>query len=123
MFKLQGKVKVIQDTVQVTEKFSKREFVITDSSSMYPQDIMFQAVQDKCDMLDAVSEGDDIEVSFNLRGREWTSPQGEVKYFNTLDAWRVEGVSGNDEGMSKLEPAPASDIPEPTGEEDDDLPF
>ena len=92
MFKLTGTVKVLNNTVQVSEKFSKREFVVTDTSSMYPQDIMFQATQDKCSMLDAVQPGEQVEVSFNLRGREWTSPQGEVKYFNTLEAWRIEKV-------------------------------
>ena len=90
MFKLNGTIKTIKDTVQVSEKFSKREFVVNDSSSMYPQDILFQSVQDKCSMLNEYSEGDNVEVSFNLRGREWISPQGEVKYFNTLDAWKIE---------------------------------
>lgn len=83
------------ETVQVTEKFSKREFVLTDSSSMYPQDILFQLTQDKCSLIDAANVNDQIEVSFNLRGREWTSPQGEVKYFNTLEAWRIERVGAN----------------------------
>jgi hypothetical protein len=54
MFKLTGVVKVVNDTVQVTEKFKKREFVITDENDMYPQDISFQAAQDKCDMLDGI---------------------------------------------------------------------
>ena len=72
-------------------KFSKREFVITDESSQYPQDILFQSVQDKCSLLDACNVGDVVQVSFNLRGREWTSPTNEVKYFNTLEAWRIEG--------------------------------
>ena len=94
MFKLTGVIKVISNTNQVSEKFSKREFVITDASSMYPQDIMFQLTQDKCSLLDAFMEGQQVEVSFNLRGREWTSPQGEVKYFNTLEAFRVEQSSG-----------------------------
>ena len=83
MFKLTGTLKVIKDTVQITEKFSKREFVVSENSSMYPQEIAFQAAQDKCSMLDGYTEGEQVEVSFNLRGREWTSPQGEVKYFNT----------------------------------------
>ncbi|OFZ54567.1 MAG: hypothetical protein A3D92_10335 [Bacteroidetes bacterium RIFCSPHIGHO2_02_FULL_44_7] len=127
MFKLTGTLKVINDTVQVTEKFSKREFVVTDVSSMYPQDILFQAVQDKCSMLDGFHVQDQIEVSFNLRGREWTSPQGEVKYFNTLDAWRVEKVG---QGMPQggpsemnLDPIPASPSASTDSEEDDDLPF
>jgi hypothetical protein len=113
----------------VTDKFAKREFVITDTSSMYPQEIMFQAVQDKCSMMDGVTEGEQVEVSFNLRGREWTSPQGEVKYFNTLDAWRIEKVGqgmpqGGPSDMN-LDPMPANDIPSASTEsaEDDDLPF
>lgn len=128
MFKLTGTVRVIKDTVQVTEKFAKREFVINDASSMYPQDILFQSVQDKCSMLDGYTEGDNVEVSFNLRGREWTSPQGEVKYFNTLDAWRIEKVGqgmpqGGPSDMN-LNPVPAS-APSASTEaaEDDDLPF
>lgn len=90
MFKLTGTVKLINDTQQVTEKFSKREFVVSETTSMYPQDILFQATQDKCSILDNIKENDQIEVSFNLRGREWTSPTGEVKYFNSLEAWRIE---------------------------------
>lgn len=90
-FQLTGKLKKIDPIVQVSEKFSKREFVITDESSQYPQDILFQSVQDKCSLLDACNVGDVVQVSFNLRGREWTSPTNEVKYFNTLEAWRIEG--------------------------------
>ena len=82
MFKFTGTIKVIQDTQKISDKFQKREFVVTDTTSMYPQDIMFQATQDKCNMLDQFQVNDSVEVSFNLRGREWTSPQGEVKYFN-----------------------------------------
>lgn len=124
MFKLKGTVKVVNDTVQVTEKFSKREFVVTDTASMYPQDIMFQAAQDKCQMLDSIAEGQEVEVSFNLRGREWTSPQGEVKYFNTLDAWRIEQISAQNPSSNAQNP----DLDKiPTGaavtEGDDDLPF
>ena len=93
-YQLKGKIKVINDTVQVSEKFAKREFVVTDEDAMYPQDIMFQSVQDKCSMLDGYNVGDSVEVSFNLRGREWVSPTNEVKYFNTLDAWRIEKSGG-----------------------------
>lgn len=127
MFKLTGTLKVIKDTVQVTDKFSKREFVVSDTSSMYPQDILFQSVQDKCSMLDGFQENDQVEVSFNLRGREWTSPQGEVKYFNTLDAWRIEKVGqgmpqGGPSDMN-LDPIPAAPSASTDNEEDDDLPF
>lgn len=123
MYKLTGTIKVIKDTIQVTEKFAKREVVVSDNSSMYPQDILFQFTQDKCDILDGYIEGESVEISFNLRGREWTSPQGEVKYFNTLDAWRIEKL--NSEGSSGIEvpheqPNPAN--PKDVGA-DDDLPF
>lgn len=94
MFKLQGKIKVIGETIAVSEKFSKREFVLTDESTQYPQHISFQLAQDKCSMLDVYSVGDTIDVSFNLRGRSWESPTGEVKYFNSLDAWKIEKIGG-----------------------------
>ncbi len=125
MFKLTGSIKVIKDTVQISEKFAKREFVVSDTSNMYPQDILFQLVQDKCSILDQYSENDQVEVSFNLRGREWTSPQGEVKYFNTLDAWRIEKVG---QGIPQSGPSEMNLDSKTTGttesdESDDDLPF
>jgi len=128
MFKLIGTVKVLNDTVQVSEKFSKREFVVTDTTSMYPQDISFQATQDKCSMLDAVQVNDQVEVSFNLRGREWTSPQGEVKYFNSLEAWRIEKVGqampqGGPSAMNLDPMVAATTAAVNTTSEDDDLPF
>ena len=105
MYKLSGTVKVVNQTVQVSEKFSKREFVVTESSSMYPQDISFQLSQDKCSLLDGVNVNDTIEVSFNIRGREWTSPQGEVKYFNSLDAWRIDRVNATGSGIPSTGPS------------------
>ena len=132
MFKLSGIVKVVNPTVQVSEKFAKREFVVTDASSMYPQDIMFQSTQDKCSLLDNVQVNDQVEVSFNLRGREWTSPQGEVKYFNTLEAWRIDKVgSTNGTAMPQGGPSAMSldSVSSVTASQanvesaDDDLPF
>ena len=131
MFKLNGIVKLVSPTVQVSEKFSKREFVVTDNSSMYPQDILFQATQDKCSLLDGFQQNDQVEVSFNLRGREWTSPSGEVKHFNTLEAWRIDRVgaaSGNipQGGPSAMTLDPvtqATSTAMNTESADDDLPF
>ncbi len=124
---------MINPTVQVSDRFSKREFVVSDTSSQYPQDILFQSTQDKCSLLDQFQVSDQIEVSFNLRGREWTSPQGEIKYFNTLEAWRIEkvgqGMPAGGPSAISLDP---SDFPSDSGkkaapaaanEEDDDLPF
>ena len=133
MFKLTGTLKVLNPTVQVSEKFSKREFVVTESSSMYPQDIMFQLTQDKCSLLDGYNVNDQIEVSFNLRGREWTSPQGEVKYFNSLDAWRLDraqagassgsGMPASGPSAMNLAPVTAASAAMNVEKADDDLPF
>lgn len=85
-----GKLLVKYDAQQVSEKFKKREFVIKDDSTQYTQYILLQLTQDKCDLIDKFQLEDEIKVSINLRGREWKSPQGEVKYFNTIEAWRIE---------------------------------
>lgn len=120
---MSGSIKVIGQTQQVSEKFSKRDFVVTDTSSQYPQDISFQLAQDKCNVLDSFMEGESVEVSFNLRGRAWQSPQGDVKYFNTLEAWRIEkdGTSGISAAPMPRTPQEAVVTSEPT--EDEDLPF
>ncbi len=131
MFKLNGIVKVVSPTVQVSEKFAKREFVVTDASSMYPQDIMFQLTQDKCSLADSIQVNDQIEVSFNLRGREWTSPQGEVKYFNTLEAWRIDkvgapvagGIPQGGPSAMTLDPVSVATAQANVESADDDLPF
>lgn len=122
---------MVNPTVQVNEKFSKREFVVTDASSMYPQDIMFQATQDKCALLDSIQQNEQVEVSFNLRGREWTSPQGEVKYFNTLEAWRIEkigatapaGIPQSGPSAMNLDPVNVASAQANSAADDDDLPF
>ena len=88
-----GIVKAKSDVVQVSEKFKKREFVLTiEPSSPYPQHVSFQLVQDKVGLIDGYNLGDEVKVHFNLKGREWTSPAGEVKFFNTIDAWKLEKV-------------------------------
>ncbi len=120
-YKLTGTIKSISDTNVVSEKFSKREFVVTDNSGKYPQDILFQLTQDKCQLLDGMMTGSEVEVSFNLRGREWTSPQGEVKYFNTLEAWRID-VGSAPAPMSIQDPLAAVVVDNAT-EAEDDLPF
>lgn len=112
---LTGKVKVINETQVISEKFQKREFVLTDDSSQYPQDIIFQITQDRCDLIEGFSIGQIVTVNFNLRGREWTSPTGEIRYFNTIEAWKITAT----EGAVKPQ-APA--VKEPQGDADA-LPF
>jgi hypothetical protein len=130
MFKITGTIKVLNPTVQVSEKFSKREFVLTENTSQYPQDILFQAVQDRCALLDGMNVGEQIEVSFNLRGREWTSPQGEVKYFNSLDAWRIDkmgqGMPAGGPSNMDLNAVPSTNSVDAlltSNDDTDDLPF
>jgi len=94
-YSMKGKVKVVGTTLQISEKFSKREFVVTDDTNMYPQDIMFQLTQDKCNLIDSLVIGDEVEVSFNLSGREWVNPKGESKFFNTLDVWKISKIGSN----------------------------
>jgi hypothetical protein len=124
MFTLSGILKVKSDTQQVSEKFKKREFVVTDASGMYPQDILFQLTQERTEQLDPVGVNDTINVSFNLRGREWTSPTGEVKYFNSLDVWKIEKMTGGAAPTpSDMAPASAQSAETLVEEGDDDLPF
>jgi hypothetical protein len=119
MFKLQGTIKVIKDTQEVSPKFSKREFVVTTPDDKYPQDISIELQQDQTSILDPFMEGQEVEVSFDIRGREWTSPTGDVKHFNTLKAFRVEAI-----GAAPAKPKPVKVVAEVTAEaEDDDLPF
>ena len=113
-----GILKVKGTAEQVSDKFKKREFVLTDNSSQYPQHISFQLTQDKCGLIDNMAVGSEIKVHFNLRGREWTSPKGEVKHFNTLEAWRIEG--GVNAGTAK---APETAQQQSAAMTEDDLPF
>lgn len=92
---VKGKIKFIGSTQQVSEKFSKREIVVT-TDEQFPQHISIEFNQDKCAILDKYSVGDDVEVGINLKGREWTNPQGEVKYFNSIQGWNIKKDSVND---------------------------
>lgn len=127
MFNITGTIKMKGSEQQVSDKFKKREFVITENSSQYPQHLSFQLTQDRCSLLDPFNEGAEIKVFFNLRGREWVSPQNETKYFNSLEAWKIEAAgtaapapTQSATTSSSSAPMPES-IPAPT--EEDDLPF
>ena len=110
-----GKIHKIMDTQVVSEKFQKREFILaTELTTPYPQFISFQATQEKCSLLDRVKEGTEVQVFFNLRGREWNGPQG-VKYFNQLDAWKIVNLAAEHH---------AAETATETGQDDNsDLPF
>lgn len=123
---VQGKIKVIGETQTFgSNGFRKREVVVT-TAEQYPQSIMVEFVQDKTDLLNNFAVGQDVKISINLRGREWTNPQGEVKYFNSIQGWRIENM-GQAAGNPEMPPMPPADAFEPATnlntEENDDLPF
>ena len=123
-FEVTGKLYKKMDTKQITDSFRKREYVIELVDGNYTQLIIFQLTQDNCDKLDNLNEGEEVKTTYNLRGREWINPQGEVKYFNSLDAWKLERV-----GEAVQAPAPivqqAAPIVQETApvQDDGDLPF
>jgi hypothetical protein len=120
--KLTGLLIVKNDAVQVTQKFVKREFVIETTGETYPQKVLIQLTQENVNILDGFNEGDQIEVFINIRGREWAKPEtGEIKYFNSLDAWRINKV-GNQQTQAPTPPRTADDLINKAAD-DDDLPF
>lgn len=85
-----GRIKMIDETKAFgANGFRKREVVVT-TDEQYPQHIMIEFTQDKCDLLNNYQVGEPVKVSINLRGREWVNPQGETKYFNSIQGWRIE---------------------------------
>ena len=122
---LQGTIKMIDETKTFgTNGFRKREMVLT-TEEQYPQHIMIEFIQDKTDLLNNFKAGQQVKISINIRGREWTNPQGEVKYFNSINGWRIENLEQS--ASQDLPPLPAEDNFEPASDfdekEHDDLPF
>lgn len=108
---IKGKIKVIGQTKTFGSGFTKRDVVVT-TQEQYPQDILVEFTKDNCETLNNYKVGDQVEVAINLRGREWTSPQGEVKYFNSIQGWKI--------GTAETEVTVEAHSPD---REDDDLPF
>lgn len=91
---LQGKIDYIGQEQQVSEKFRKREFAIEVPDGSYTQYIKFEITQDKCDLLDKFKVGQDVAVSYNIKGNKFPSKKtGEIMYFTSLQAWRIESVA------------------------------
>lgn len=127
---IRGKVHEIGATQQVTDTFKKRDLIVLYAENpQFPEYIRFEATQDRTSIFDNLEVGDEVEVSFNLRGRPWTNREGVTTYFNSLVAWRVSKVVTTPvtPGQSASTPASA-DIPPPVDisadeGKDDDLPF
>ena len=118
-----GTLYTIFETKQITERFQKREFVVEMADNpQYPQVVLFQLTGDRCGQLDEYKVGDEVGIEFSLRGREWTSPKGDVRYFNSLETWSVEtvGAQADEPGFDAGDPG-FGDPPPPSDE--DDIPF
>ena len=88
--KAEGIILMIGELNQVTDSFTKLEFAI-ETEDQYPQAILFQLSQNRCDIIQNYKKGDRVTVHFNLRGKPWQkTPESEVRYFNTLDCWKLE---------------------------------
>ena len=105
--KISGKLKVISDVQTFDSGFTKREFVIT-TAEQYPQDVKLEFIKDKCELLDGKNIGEDVSVSFNIRGNEYNG-----RYFVNLQAWKIESTASST----------TPEAPQPIAEGEDDLPF
>ena len=145
---IKGKLIEKSETAKITDSFKKREFVVEYAENpMYPEYVKFELIQDRCDLIEPFKLDDEIAIDFNLKGRKWTDKQGEVKYFNSLQAWKISPAAASN--MAPDMPPPPTQQPQneansggsssnaaPTSEpewlkssndnkefEDDDLPF
>lgn len=122
---IRGKVHEIGATQQVTESFKKRDMIVAYAENpQFVEYIRFEATQDRVNIFDNLSVGEDIEISFNLRGRPWTNKDGLTTYFNSLVAWRVTKLAAGapaaaTPGFADMPPVDISS----SGADDDDLPF
>ena len=113
-YELTGKIKLLQEPRTFDSGFTKREMVVVVEDGKYPQEINLEFVQDKVALLDSLQPGQEVTVTFDIRGREYNG-----RYFNNLQGWRV-AVAGEQPGMNHASAVPLA----PQAEiEDDDIPF
>ncbi len=125
-YDLTGKVKLVQDAKTISDRFTVREFVVTVEDGKYPQDIVLQFVNDKVSLLDSVQEGQEVTVSFDIRGREYNG-----RYFNNLNAWKLQVGEGaapaaapaSAPAAGEKPPVADKDVPADFDEYEDDIPF
>ena len=123
---IQGNIKLVGETQTFGNNGCRKREVVITTEEQYPQHIMVEFVQDKTELLNSYQVGQMVKISINLRGREWTNPQGEVKYFNSIQGWRIENLQA-EQGGGDIPPVPPVEAFEPADdlneEEHDDLPF
>ena len=115
-----GKIKVLNKTQTIGDKgFRKREVVIT-TEEQYPQHILIEFIQEKCDLLNEYAIGQEVKISLNIRGREWISPEGVTRYFNAIQGWRIELVNNTQVPEINLPDIEQNSFIQ---DQDNDLPF
>jgi hypothetical protein len=120
---IKGKVHEIGAVQQISETFKKRDLIVEYAENpTYPEYLRFEAMQDKTNLFDGLKVGDEVEVSFNLRGRAWTDKTGKTSYFNSMIVWRINTLTSGSGGGSTPDYAPPVDLSNKPGD-DDDLPF
>lgn len=126
-YDLTGKVKIVMDAKTISDKFTVREFVVTVEEGNYPQDIALQFVNDKVSLLDPLQVGQEVTVSFDIRGREYNG-----RYFNNLNAWKLQTGASAAPAPAPDAAAPAAagkpavsdkNVPADFNEYEDDIPF
>jgi hypothetical protein len=98
---VKGTIKAICAEQVISDKFRKREFVLT-TNDKFPQDVLFQLTQGNTDLIDTIRVGEEVEVKFNLRGKEYTNKEGKVSYFNSLEVWQVSVQTSNTQPKAKV---------------------
>ncbi|PRZ00848.1 DUF3127 domain-containing protein [Marinilabilia salmonicolor] len=124
-FELTGKLIVKEDTVNISDRFKKREFVIdvpNDRNPEWNDTIKFQTTQDRTELIEPFNLGDDILVAFNIKGNKWER-DGKVNYFTNLEAWRIEKVGSGSSSTPGAAPLPDQPEALPPEEGEDDFPF
>jgi hypothetical protein len=123
--KVTGKIHFVGALRTVSEKFKSKDVVLL-TDEKFPQYITIQFTQDKTELLTQNNIGEQVEVSINLRGRKWESPQGEIKYFNTIEGWQINAVqtfSAEKFANKEADKMFRKDIIQEYEDEQDDLPF
>jgi len=124
-YKIKGSIVEIEETKHISATFQKREFAIevpNDDNPAYNQFVKFELIQDKCDIINGMQVGMSVEVSFNVGGRKWINPQNEVKYFNSLKAWRVTNLSQQQAAPAEYQQPVQQEAPD-HGDYNSNMPF
>jgi len=120
---LQGRIRKIEDTQTFKSDFKKRSLILT-TDEKYPQHVSIDFLQDKVSILDQYKTGDNVNISINIRGKEWINPEGETKYFNSIVGWRIENLTNTqNSNLEVIPPSVNENIDLEKDKEEDDFPF